>query len=89
MTVQDRELYSQILGIREPRRVDRVEQKLNEGEVHVHLAGAQPGVDEKSFTRAHRYFTLVNDLVRGRVLFVAENRSTESLDQFWKSLSQE
>src|SRR5271166_4692235 len=31
------------------------------------------GVDEKSFTRGHRYFTLVNDLDRGRVLFVTED----------------
>jgi transposase len=204
--VQDRELYTQILGIRNPWRVDRVELKLEQGEVHVHLAHdaeeqwacpecglscslydhqterrwrhldtcqfrtilhaepprsncpehgpravklpwAEPGsrftalferlaidwmqaasqqavadrlglswdeihgiqeravrrgldrrkaepvtrlgVDEKSFTRGHRYFTLVNDLDRGRVLFVAENRTTESLDEFWSSLSAE
>ena len=36
--MQDRELYSQILGIREPWRVDRVDLKLTEGEVHIHLA---------------------------------------------------
>src|SRR5438309_2074909 len=41
------------------------------------------GVDEKSFTRGHRYFTLVNDLDRGRVLFVAEHREQSSLDAFW------
>lgn len=204
--MQDRELYSQILGVREPWRVERVDLKLEQGEVHVHLAHdletqwscpecgkpcslydhqpercwrhldtcqfrtilhagpprsncpehgpravklpwAQPGsrftalferlaidwmlaasqkavaerlslswdevhaiqeravkrglerrkaepvarlgVDEKSFTRGHRYFTLVNDLVRGRVLFVAENRTTESLDEFWSSLTAE
>jgi transposase len=204
--VQDRELYSQILGVQEPWRVDRVDLNLEQGEVHVHLAHnieaqwpctecgkpcslydhqpercwrhldtcqfrtilhaepprsncpehgpravklpwAQPGsrfttlferlaidwmltasqkavaerlqlswdevhaiqeravkrglerrraepvarlgVDEKSFTRGHRYCTLVNDLVRGRVLFVAENRTTESLDKFWSSLSAE
>jgi transposase len=45
------------------------------------------GVDEKSFTRGHRYFTLVNDLDRGRVLFVAEHRAEESLDGFWKQQS--
>jgi transposase len=50
---------------------------------------AKLGVDEKSFTRGHRYFTLVNDLEQGRVLFVSENRTTESLDQFWKSLTEE
>jgi transposase len=47
------------------------------------------GVDEKAFTRGHRYFTLVNDLDRGRVLFVGENRTTQSLDEFWSSLSPE
>lgn len=47
------------------------------------------GVDEKAFTRGHRYFTLVNDLDRGRVLFVAENRTEESLNDFWSRLSEE
>ncbi len=46
------------------------------------------GVDEKSFTRGHRYFTLVNDLDRARVLHVAEERTETSLDGFWTSLSQ-
>jgi len=47
------------------------------------------GVDEKSFTRGHRYFTIVNDLSRSRVLFVSENRETQSLDEFWASLTPE
>jgi len=47
------------------------------------------GVDEKSFTRGHQYFTLVNDLDGGRVLFVSENRSEESLDTFWSGLSEQ
>lgn len=47
------------------------------------------GVDEKSFTRGHQYFTLVNDLDGGRVLFVVESRSEESLDTFWSGLSEE
>lgn len=47
------------------------------------------GVDEKSFTRGHHYFTLVNDLDRSRVLFVAEHRTEDSLDTFWESLSEE
>ena len=49
-------------------------------------ASAHLGVDEKSFTRGHHYFTLVNDLDRGRVLFVGEHRTTETLDEFWSSL---
>lgn len=202
--MQDRDLYTQILGVREPWRVDRVELKLSEGEVHVHLTHdeglswpcpecgrdctlydhqperrwrhldtcqyrtilhaepprancpehgarnvrlpwAEPssrftalferlaidwmkvasqkavgdqlqlswdevhaiqeravarglarreaetvafvGVDEKSFTRGHRYFTLVNDLDRSRVLHVAEGRTEASLDGFWSSLT--
>jgi len=49
----------------------------------------QLGVDEKAFTRGHRYFTIVNDLSRSRVLFVSENRETQSLDEFWNSLTPE
>jgi transposase len=202
--MQDRELYAQILGIRTPWQVERVDLKLSEGEVHVHLAHepgllwpcpecgepcplydhqperrwrhldtcqyrtilhaepprsncgvhgpravrlpwAEPnsrftalfealaiewlkvasqqavadqmglswdevhaiqeraverglarrqqevvahlGVDEKSFTRGHRYCTLVNDLDGARVLFVAEGRSEESMDGFWDALT--
>ncbi|MGA3023741.1 MAG: transposase family protein [Bryobacteraceae bacterium] len=36
--MQDKELYAQIPGIRSPWRVDRVELKLDSGEVHIHLA---------------------------------------------------
>jgi transposase len=38
--VQDRQLYQQILGIASPWFVERVELKLESGEVHVHLAHA-------------------------------------------------
>ncbi len=47
------------------------------------------GVDEKAFRKGHKYFTLVNDLVRSRVLYVAEDRTQKSLDGFWETLSQE
>ncbi len=54
---------------------------------------AQPvphiGVDEKSFRKRRRCFTLVNDLDRGRVLYVAEGRRRQSLDGFWPTLSSE
>jgi len=46
------------------------------------------GVDEKAFRKGHKYFTLVNDLDRGRVLYVAEDRKRESLDGFWGTLTQ-
>ena len=44
---------------------------------------------EKSFRKRHRYLTVVNDLNRSRVLFVAEGRRQASLDGFWKTLSAE
>jgi transposase len=45
------------------------------------------GVDEKSFRKGHKYLTLVNDLARGRVLYVAEDRKQSSLDGFWPTLT--
>lgn len=45
------------------------------------------GVDEKAFTKGHRYFTLVNDLTRSRVLYVAKDRKETSLDGFWPTLT--
>jgi transposase len=47
------------------------------------------GVDEKAFRKGHRYLTLVNDLKRGRVLYVAEEREQSSLDGFWGTLTEE
>lgn len=47
------------------------------------------GVDEKSFRKRHRYLTVVNDLDRGRVLYVAEGRRQTSLDGFWETLTPE
>ncbi len=45
------------------------------------------GVDEKSFRKGHKYMTIVNDLTKRRVLYVAEDRKQESLDGFWKTLT--
>jgi transposase len=47
------------------------------------------GVDEKAFRKGHSYLTLVNDLARGRVLYVAEDRKQSSLDGFWETLTPE
>jgi len=47
------------------------------------------GVDEKAFRKGQKYFTLVNDLVRPRVLYVAEDRTQASLDGFWETLTEE
>jgi transposase len=47
------------------------------------------GVDEKAFCKGHSYVTLVTDLDRGRVLYVAADRKQTSLDGFWGTLSSE
>ena len=47
------------------------------------------GVDEKALRKGHNYLTLVNDLERSRVLYVAEERKQSSLDGFWGTLTQE
>jgi transposase len=47
----------------------------------------QIGVDEKAFRKGHRYATVVTDLYRHRVLYVAEDRKQSSLDGFWPTLS--
>jgi transposase len=49
----------------------------------------QIGVDEKAFRKGHNYLTLVNDLERSRVLYVAEERKQSSLDGFWGTLTKE
>jgi transposase len=47
------------------------------------------GVDETSFAKRHEYVTLVTDLERPRVVYVADDRSQESLDGFWLSRTRE
>jgi len=49
----------------------------------------QIGIDEKAFRKGQSYLTLVNDVVRGRVLYVAEERRQSSLDGFWETLTAE
>jgi len=49
----------------------------------------QLGVDEKAFRKGHKYLTLVNDLRRNRVLYVAEGREQSSLDGFWATITGE
>ena len=45
------------------------------------------GVDEKAIAKGHRYMTLVCDLDRGTVEFIAFDRKKSSLDAFYQSLS--
>lgn len=45
------------------------------------------GVDEKAIAKRHRYLTVVADLEQSRVLYLAEDRKQESLDNFWATLT--
>lgn len=45
------------------------------------------GVDEKAIAKRHRYLTVVADLARTRVLYLADDRKQESLDGFWATLT--
>jgi transposase len=47
------------------------------------------GVDEKAFRKGHRYHTIVCDLERSTVEFVAEDRRIESLGVFYDQLTPE
>ena len=50
---------------------------------------ARIGVDERAFRKGHRYLTIVNDVDRGTVEFVAEGREKASLAAFYESRTPE
>jgi transposase len=47
------------------------------------------GVDEKAAAKGHTYLTLVNDIDRGTVEHVADDRKTESLSSYFVALTPE
>lgn len=47
------------------------------------------GVDEKAFRKGHSYMTVVCDLMRSHVEYVSAERKIESLEEYYRSLSQE
>lgn len=47
------------------------------------------GVDEKAFRKGHSYMTVVCDLERSTVEYVAEDRTTQSLAGYFQSLTDE
>jgi transposase len=49
----------------------------------------QIGVDEKAFRKGHSYMTVVNDIHRGTVEFVTEDREKASLERYFATLSDE
>jgi transposase len=49
----------------------------------------QIGVDEKAFRRGHSYMTVVNDIERGTVEYVTEDRDKASLLRYFQELTDE
>jgi len=50
-------------------------------------AAQRLGVDETSFQKRHEYVTVVTDRESGRVLHVADDRKTESLEEYYGTLT--
>ena len=50
---------------------------------------ARIGVDEKAFRKGHSYMTVVNDIDRGTVEFVTEDREKASLTRYFAGLTDE
>jgi transposase len=48
---------------------------------------AHLGVDEKAVAKRHRYFTLVSDIDRGTVEYIAKDRKKASLDAYYQGLT--
>jgi transposase len=47
------------------------------------------GVDEKAFRKGHSYMTVVNDIDRGTVEYVTEDREKASLQRYYATLTDE
>ena len=50
------------------------------------MAPKYVGVDETSFRKRHEYVTVVSDLEKAQVLYLADDRTQASLDGFWEGL---
>lgn len=46
------------------------------------------GFDEKSFLKGHNYVTVLTDTEEKRILDVAKNRKSESVDKLWSTLTE-
>jgi transposase len=47
------------------------------------------GIDEKSYKKAHKYITLVYDMINNGVDYIAYDRKKRSLDEYYKTLTKE
>jgi len=54
-----------------------------------HAIPIRLGVDEKSFAKGHKYKTIVTDIDRGTVEYVADDREQESLEAYYRQINKE
>jgi len=47
------------------------------------------GIDEKSYRKGHKYITLVYDMNRNGVEYIAYDRKKESIDEYYRTLTEE
>lgn len=88
MTVSD---AAELMGINWKRAHDIDKQTLQQLKEETKLPPLQTiGVDEISIEKYHKYFTIVYDIEnRQGTIFIAEGRTTESLDHFFEHLTPE
>jgi transposase len=47
------------------------------------------GIDKRAYRKGHNYLRLVFDLVKGKLVWMEEDRTKETLDHFFKKLGKE
>jgi transposase len=47
------------------------------------------GIDKRAYRKGHNYLRLVFDLVKGKLIWIGEDRTKGTLDQFFKRLGKE
>jgi transposase len=85
--VADREAASRIFGVAWRTVGGMVKRVVDEMLPKRLLSGLRGiAVDETSHKRGHRYLTVVSDLLTGRVVWIGEGKSGETLEQFFAAL---
>jgi transposase len=79
-----------LYSIRWDRCWNVVDRAVNRGQARKeHTIPTRLGVDEKSFARGHKYETIVTNIDKGTVEYVADDREQESLEAYYKQFNKE
>lgn len=84
------EAVGRLFSISWDRCWNAVERAVNRGKSRKpHAIPAKIGVDEKSFTRGHKYETIVTDIDKGTVEFICDDREQKSLEAYYQQFTKE